>query len=234
MTPTPGCGPATAAPPPVFGRSPSRPSRSTGTTTAPCRSYPRRPGPLDPVELIVAFTRQASLAVARRAPGAPKHPSSLLCGEGAPVSDRSAATGRRGDRPDRGGVTGSMPSGEAAVGAQPDTHPGPARRTRHRRAPNKGPSRPPGPGDLDGAAVASPALDMLGAALASCDPPRHPQRSGARAVGPAPGWSVEVVLLGGEEGRRLDALQAAAIKEVLGWLHTQRQRQATNPTPSDG
>jgi hypothetical protein len=43
---------------------------------------------------------------------------------------------------------------------------------------------------------------------------------------------VEIVLLGGEEGRRLDALQAAAIKEVLGWLHTQRQ--PTNPTPADG
>jgi hypothetical protein len=75
---------------------------------------------------------------------------------------------------------------------------------------------------------------MLGAALASCDPPRHPQRSGTREGGPPPGWSVEIVLLGGEEGRRLDALQAAAIKEVLGWLHTQRQRQPTNPTPDDG
>jgi hypothetical protein len=45
---------------------------------------------------------------------------------------------------------------------------------------------------------------------------------------------VEIVLLGGEEGRRLDALQAAAITEVLGWLHTQRRRQPTNPTPDDG
>jgi hypothetical protein len=43
---------------------------------------------------------------------------------------------------------------------------------------------------------------------------------------------VEIVLLGGEEGRRLDALQAAAIKEVLGWLLTRRQ--PTNPTPDDG
>jgi hypothetical protein len=73
---------------------------------------------------------------------------------------------------------------------------------------------------------------MLAAALASCDPPRHPRRSGAHEGGPPPGWSVEIVLLGGEEGRRLDALQAAAIKEVLGWLHTQRQ--PTNPTPDDG
>jgi hypothetical protein len=129
---------------------------------------------------------------------------------------------------------GSMPSGETAVGALPPrTHPGPARGMRQRRAPNKAPSRPPGPGDVDTAA-AGPALDMLGAALASCDPSRHPQRSGARAGGPPPGWSVEIVLLGGEEGRRLDALQAAAIKEVLGWLHSQRQRQATNPTPDDG
>jgi hypothetical protein len=43
---------------------------------------------------------------------------------------------------------------------------------------------------------------------------------------------VEIVLLGGEEGQRLDALQAAAIKEVLGWLHSQRQ--VTDPTPDDG
>jgi hypothetical protein len=151
------------------------------------------------------------------------------------MSDQPAATSRRGDQLERGGVTGSMPSDEAAVGAQPPrTRPSPARRMRQRRAPNKAPSRRPGPGDPDTAAAAGPALDMLGAALASCDPPRHPQRSGARTGGPPPGWSVEVVLLGGEEGRRLDALQAAAIKEVLGWLHTQRQRQATNPTPSDG
>jgi hypothetical protein len=149
------------------------------------------------------------------------------------MSDRSAATSRRGDQLDHGGVTGSMPSGETAPGAQPPrTHPSPTRRMRQRRAPNKAPSRPPGPGDVDTAAAASPALDMLGAALASCDPPRHPQRSRAREAGPPPGWSVEIVLLGGEEGRRLDALQAAAIKEVLGWLHTQRQ--PTNPTPDDG
>jgi hypothetical protein len=149
------------------------------------------------------------------------------------MSDRPAATSRRGGQPDRGGVTGSMPSGETAPGVQPPrAHPSPARRMRQRRAPNKAPSRPPGPGDVDTAAAAGPALDMLGAALASCDPPRHPQRSRARAGGPPPGWSVEIVLLGGEEGRRLDALQAAAIKEVLGWLHTQRQ--PTNPTPDDG
>jgi len=128
-----------------------------------------------------------------------------------------------------------MPSGETAPGVQsPRTHPSPARRMRQRRAPIKGPSRPRGPGDVDTVAAAGPALDMLAAALASCDPPRHPQRSGAREGGPPPGWSVEIVLLGGEEGRRLDALQAAAIKEVLGWLHTQRQHQATNPTPDDG
>jgi len=148
------------------------------------------------------------------------------------MSDRPAATSRRGGQPERGGVTGSMPSDEAAVGVQPPrTHASPARRVRQRRAPNKAPSRRPGPGDVDTAA-AGPALDMLGAALASCDPPRHPRRSGARAGGPPPGWSVEIMLLGGEEGRRLDALQAAAIKEVLGWLHTQRQ--PTNPTPDDG
>ena len=128
-----------------------------------------------------------------------------------------------------------MPTGRRTVGAQPPrTHPSPARRAHQRRAPNKAPSRPPGPGNVDTAAAARPTLDMLGAALASCDPPRHPQRSGARAGGPPPGWSVEIVQLGGEEGRRLDALQAAAIKEVLGWLHTQRQHQATNPTPDDG
>ncbi len=149
------------------------------------------------------------------------------------MSDRPAATGRRGGQSDRGGVTGSMPSDETAPGVQPPrTHPSPPRRMRQRRAPDQVPSRPPSPGDPDTAAAAGPALDMLGAALASCDPPRHPQRSGARAGGPPPGWSVEIVLLGGEEGRRLDALQAAAIKEVLGWLHTQRQ--PTNPTPDDG
>jgi len=149
------------------------------------------------------------------------------------MSDQPAATSRRGGQPDPGGVTGSLPSGEAAVGVQPPrTHPSLARRMRQRRAPDQVPSRPPSPGDPDTAAAAGPALDMLGAALASCDPPRRPQRSGARAGGPPPGWSVEIVLLGGEEGRRLDALQAAAIKEVLGWLHTQRQ--PTNPTPDDG
>jgi hypothetical protein len=147
-------------------------------------------------------------------------------------SDPPAATSRRGDQADPGGVTGSMPSGETAPGVPPRTHPSPARRRRLRRAPNKALSRPPGPGDVDTAAAASPALDMLGAALASCDPPRHPHRSRAREGGPPPGWSVEIVLLGGEEGRRLDALQAAAIKEVLGWLHTRRQ--PTNPTPDDG
>jgi hypothetical protein len=130
---------------------------------------------------------------------------------------------------------GWMPPDETAPGAQsPRTCPSPARRAHQRRAPTKTPSRPPRAGDVDTAAVAGPALDMLGAALASCDPPRHPQRSGARTGGPPPGWSVEIVLLGGEEGRRLDALQAAAIKEVLGWLHSQRQRQPTNPTPDDG
>jgi hypothetical protein len=149
------------------------------------------------------------------------------------MSDQPAATSRRGDQPDPGGVTGSMPSGRWTVGAQPPrTHPSPAWRAHQRRAPTKAPSRPPRAGDVDTAAAAGPALDMLGAALASCDPPRHPQRSRARAGGPPPGWSVEIVLLGGEEGRRLDVLQAAAIKEVLGWLHTQRQ--PTNPTPDDG
>jgi hypothetical protein len=149
------------------------------------------------------------------------------------MSDRPAATSRRGDQPDRGGGTGSMPAGKRTVGAlPPHTHPSPARRMRQRRAPNNAPSRPPDPGDVDTATAAGPALDMLAAALASCDPPRHPQRSRARAGGPPPGWSVEIVLLGGEEGRRLDALQAAAIKEVLGWLHTQRQ--PTNPTPDHG
>jgi len=151
------------------------------------------------------------------------------------MTDPSAAASRRGDQPDPGGGTGSMPSGRWTVGALPPrTHPSPARRVRQRRAPNKAPSRPPSPGDIDSAAAAGPALDMLGAALASCDPPRHPRRSRARAGGPPPGWSVEIVLLGGEEGRRLDAFQAAAIKEVFGWLHSQRQRQATNPTPDDG
>jgi hypothetical protein len=126
-----------------------------------------------------------------------------------------------------------MSAGRRTVGApSPRTRPSPAWRAQQRRVPNKTPSRPPRAGDVDTAAVAGPALDMLGAALASCDPPRHPQRSGARAGGPPPGWSVEIVLLGGEEGRRLDALQAAAIKEVLGWLHTRRQ--PTNPTPDDG
>jgi hypothetical protein len=128
-----------------------------------------------------------------------------------------------------------MPSGETALArSRPTPTPVPLaecasaeRRTRPR-------ADRPGPDNGDTAAAAGPALDMLSAALASCDPPRHPRRSGARAGGPPPGWSVEIVLLGGEEGRRLDALQAAAIKEVLGWLHTQRQRQATNPTPDDG
>jgi hypothetical protein len=149
------------------------------------------------------------------------------------MSDRPAAASRRGDQPDPGGVTGSMPAGKPTVGTlPPHTHPSPARRAHQRRAPNNAPSWPPGPGDVDTAAAAGPVLDMLAAALASCDPPRHPRRSGARAGGPPPGWSVEIVLLGGEEGRRLDALQAAAIKEVLGWLHTQRQ--PTNPTPDHG
>jgi hypothetical protein len=39
------------------------------------------------------------------------------------------------------------------------------------------------------------------------------------------------VLATGDEGRRLDAVQADAIKEVLAWLHAQHHRRRPAPTP---
>jgi hypothetical protein len=39
-----------------------------------------------------------------------------------------------------------------------------------------------------------------------------------------PSVSIEVVLVGGQEGAELRAIQAQAIKEVLTWLRDERQR----------
>ena len=68
---------------------------------------------------------------------------------------------------------------------------------------------------------------------------RNPDLSGAdRRYGPGP-WQprsrpefrVGIVTVGGEEGRRLDVVQAAAIKEVLEWLHAERPRRRAPPPP---
>jgi hypothetical protein len=67
------------------------------------------------------------------------------------------------------------------------------------------------------------------ASLGAPEPPPHGRRSqsyGAALFEPAeePSVDFEVVLVSGEEGAELRAVQAQAIKEVLTWLQSERRR----------
>jgi hypothetical protein len=69
------------------------------------------------------------------------------------------------------------------------------------------------------------------------DLPRADRRYGPGSCRPRsrPAFRVEIVTVGGEEGRRLDEVQAAAIREVLEWLHAERpSRRAPAPPPTAG
>ncbi len=59
--------------------------------------------------------------------------------------------------------------------------------------------------------------------------PTPKPRYGPRPVepDPEPTFRFEIVLLGGPEGKALQAEQTSAIMEVLRWLHTHQRREKT-------
>lgn len=115
-------------------------------------------------------------------------------------------------------TTQPAPAGQQARGHHPDRNGQPARqspRPARRSGPRTTTLHPPAPPPAT--PQPQPQRPRNSGAPAPAPQPRSRPRRPA-TTRPRPGFSLKIIHIGGTDGAQLDAVQAAAIREVLQWL----------------